>query len=251
MKLKSLLLRIGIAVIITVAGVYAYWSKAPVAEISFPLGNVFVIASGQNKMAKAGFKEKLYNGDKVKTGPGARCEIKYNDGSVVRIAEQSILTINHAVISKKGKNVESSLSFGSIWANIKKLASRTDSWLLRGPSAVVAVRGTVYRMDVGKDSSSAVYVYKGSVNVAPPSWNPQGLGQGAVKGKKPTYVAGPTQVQGPHQVSLKEWVEIVKAQQRIIVKPDGSYQKADFDPKADAKSSWVQWNLERDKLLKR
>ena len=253
MKIKTLIILLAVTASAMAAGMYAYWDTSPVAEISFPMGNVFVIAKGHNKMAKAGFKEKLFAGDKVKTGPGARCEIKYKDASIVRIDAQSIYTINNAALTQKNKKVESSLSFGRLWANIKKLASSTDHWLLRGPSAVVAVRGTVYRMDVDKDSTSSVYVYNGSVNVAPPGWTPQGVKSGTSgnKLKKPHYVPGPTKVQGPHQVSLKEWVEIVKAQQRIVVKSDGSYQKADFDPKADAKSSWVQWNLERDKLLKR
>ena len=39
-------------------------------------------------------------------------------------------------------------------------------------------------------------------------------------------------------------------QQQIIVKPDGSYQKSDFNLAQDAQSSWVKWNLERDKLIK-
>ena len=64
------------------------------------------------------------------------------------------------------------------------------------------------------------------------------------------YVQGPQQVQGPKQVTLEEWVEIVKAQQQIVIKPDGSYQKSDFNLAEDSKNSWVKWNQERDKLLK-
>jgi hypothetical protein len=66
---------------------------------------------------------------------------------------------------------------------------------------------------------------------------------------KPTEVQGPVEVQGPREVSMEEWYEIVKAQQQILIKPDGSYQKSDFNLADDAKSSWVKWNMERDKLL--
>jgi hypothetical protein len=49
---------------------------------------------------------------------------------------------------------------------------------------------------------------------------------------------------------MREWFEIVKAQQQIVVRPDGSYAKSDFNPVEDAKLDWVQWNKARDAELK-
>jgi hypothetical protein len=252
MKIKLIGLFIGLVLLSVTISAYSFWDAAqPVAKISFPLGNVKILHKGKKKMQKARFQDKLYGGDKIKTEKGARCEIKYNDGSVIRIDQRSIYTIESAKITKKEKKVESSLSIGRLWANIKKLASSSDNWFLRGPSAVVAVRGTVYRMDSMEDKSAKVLVYSGSVNVGSPSWAPnagskaQGRNPGA-----PQQVQGPSYVKGPSVVSLEEWVEIVKAQQQIIVKPDGSFQKSDFNLVADAQSDWVKWNLERDKLIK-
>jgi hypothetical protein len=62
-------------------------------------------------------------------------------------------------------------------------------------------------------------------------------------------VQGPVQVQGPTEVSLKQWFEIIKAQQQIVVRPDGTYAKSEFNLQDDEKLEWVQWNKERDKLL--
>ncbi|KAA3608777.1 MAG: hypothetical protein D8M58_18745 [Calditrichaeota bacterium] len=250
MKLKIAGLFISLMLISIAISAYSFWDAAqPVAKISFPLGNVLVLKKGKKRMQKAGFNQKLFTGDKIKTEKQARCEIKYTDGSIVRIDQQSIYTIEKAQITKKEKKVESSLSIGRLWANIKKLASSSDNWFLRGPSAVVAVRGTVYRMDTMDDKSSKVLVYEGSVNVGPPSWAP-GAGTQGQKPGAPQRVQGPSVVKGPSVVSLDEWVEIVKAQQQIIIKPDGSFQKSDFDLAADAQSSWVKWNMERDKLIK-
>jgi len=201
-------------------------------------------------MQKAGFNQKLFPGDKIRTEKQARCEIKYNDGSIIRIDQQSIYTIVKVETKGEEKQVESSLTIGSLWANIKKLVHKADNWLLRSPTAVVAVRGTVYRMDATDDNSSKVLVYDGSVSVAPPTWSPGGAQGNQQGGGAPKYVQGPQQVQGPKQVTLEEWVEIVKAQQQIIVKPDGSYQKSDFNLVEDSKNSWVKWNMERDKLIK-
>lgn len=250
MKTKIIILTASLLIAAVSVSAYNFWQDKSVAKISFPLGNVLVLKKGEKKMQKASFNQNLYSGDKVRTEKQARCEIKYNDGSIIRIDQQSIYTIEKVQESSKQKEVESTLSIGSLWANIKKLASDADNWLLRSPSAVVAVRGTIYRMDTAEDKSSKVLVYDGSVNVAPPTWSPGGAQGQNQQGGKPHYVQGPQQVQGPKQVTLEEWVEIVKAQQQIIVKPDGSYQKSDFNLAEDSQSSWVKWNLERDKLIK-
>ena len=72
---------------------------------------------------------------------------------------------------------------------------------------------------------------------------------GAVPGP-PRQVQGPTQVAGPTEVSMQQWIEIVKAQQQIVVRPDGSYARSDFSLQEDEKLDWVQWNKERDAQLK-
>jgi hypothetical protein len=167
----------------------------------------------------------------------------------VRIDEQSIYTVEKAVMTKKSRDVESDLSIGKLWANVKKVVGNKDSWKLKSPAAVVAVRGTIYRMNAGADSSTQVLVYDGNVGVSPNlEAKTSGLGAVPVPGK-PVQVQGPTQVQGPHQVSMQEWFEIVKAQQQIIIRPDGSYVKSDFNLSDDTKLEWVRWNQERDKLL--
>lgn len=249
MKIKLIVFLCLLLLSSLIMSAYMFLEEDHVAKISFPLGNVLVVPKGSTKMQKAGFNQKLFSGDKIRTQKQARCEIKYNDGSIVRIDQESIYTIINYKANKDQKKVESFLSIGKLWANIKKMAKQSDNWLLRGPSAVVAVRGTVYRMDANEDSSSQVLVYEGSVNVAPPGWNPAGSQGQKQPGQKPGYVQGPSVVAGPKQVTLEEWVEIVKAQQQITVQPDGSFKKSEFDLAEDAKSSWVQWNKERDKLI--
>jgi len=215
-----------------------------VGKVSFPLGNVLVLNQGETRFRKATFNMPVKNGDKVETKKQSRCEITYHDGSIVRIDERSIYTIEKATITDDKKEVESSLSIGKLWANLKKLIRGKDSWKLKSPAAVVAVRGTVYRMNAGADSSTQVLVYDGQVDVRPAAGAGQS-GMGAVPGP-PRQVQAPTQVAGPTQVSMQQWFEIIKAQQQIVVRPDGSYAKSDFNPLEDDKLDWVQWNKKRD-----
>jgi hypothetical protein len=216
-----------------------------VGKISFPLGNVLVLSQGETRFRKATFNMPVVNGDKVETKKQSRCEITYNDGSIIRIDEQSIYTIEKATIAEDKKEVESSLSIGKLWANLKKLIRGKDSWKLKSPAAVVAVRGTVYRMNAGVDSSTQVLVYDGQVDVRPAVAGAGQSGMGAVPGP-PRQVQAPTQVAGPTQVSMQQWFEIIKAQQQIVVRLDGSYAKSDFNPLEDDKLDWVQWNKKRD-----
>ncbi len=219
--------------------------QSSVGKVSFPLGNVLVLSKGETRFRKATFNMPVKNGDKVETKKQSRCEITYNDGSIIRIDERSIYTIEKATITDDKKEVESSLSIGKLWANLKKLIRGKDSWKLKSPAAVVAVRGTIYRMNAGADSSTQVLVYEGQVDVRPATFGAGQSGLGAVPGP-PRQIQAPTQVAGPTQVSMRQWFEIIKAQQQIVVRPDGSYAKSDFNLQEDEKLDWVQWNKKRD-----
>jgi hypothetical protein len=201
--------------------------QSSVGKVSFPLGNVLVLSKGETRFRKATFNMPVKNGDKVETKKQSRCEITYNDGSIIRIDERSIYTIEKATITDDKKEVESSLSIGKLWANLKKLIRGRDSWKLKSPAAVVAVRGTIYRMNAGADSSTQVLVYEGQVDVRPATFGAGQSGLGAAPGP-PRQIQAPTQVAGPTQVSMRQWFEIIKAQQQIVVRPDGSYAKSDL-----------------------
>ncbi|MEE9119269.1 MAG: FecR family protein, partial [Calditrichia bacterium] len=138
-----------------------------VGKITFPLGNVLLLTKGATRYQKVYLNMPVKNGDKIETKKTARCEITFNDKSVVRIDEQTIYTIEKVNITSEKKEVSSFLFLGKLWANVKKLISSKDSWRLKSPSAVVAVRGTVYRMNAGADSSSQVLVHEGNATVSP------------------------------------------------------------------------------------
>jgi hypothetical protein len=104
-------------------------------------------------------------------------------------------------------------------------------------------------MNAGADSSTQVLVYDGNVAVSPAAPAGQGSMGAVPPGGPPRQVSGPSQVAGPSQVSMETWFEIVKAQQQIVVRPDGTYAKSEFNLQEDAKLDWVKWNKERDKAL--
>jgi hypothetical protein len=204
-----------------------------------------------NKDATKG--SSLKKGDSVKkdqeirVAAKSRIELRFPDGTVMRLSEKSRLKMNEIAFNKQtqGKNVKVDLAVGKLWAKVKKLTTPDSSVEVKTSNAVAGVRGTVYRVNVDEDQSALVKVYDGEVYVANP---PRDAMKPGDKVTEPHPVAGPHEVPPPmHEVSMEEWTVIVKAMQQISISPQGvASQPQDFDPKADA-DDWVMWNLERDK----
>lgn len=230
--------------------------KEPIGKITYPLNRVYVIRAGSTDLIMATYNMDVFPGDKIETKKESRCEITLKNGDVVRVDENSIYTLENVEVSEKTVRAESFLSVGRIWSNIRKLFSKGDYFKIKSPAAVIAVRGTVYRVNANPDSTTEVYVYEGKVAVSPyragvgqQEWQP--VSPGEKRQEERRVVAPPRPVQGPKEVSVEEWFEIVMAQQHIRVNPDGTYQKDEFDPQKDAELDWVQWNKQRDALIKR
>jgi hypothetical protein len=227
-------------------------SREPVGKVTFPLNRVFVIQEGSAELRMAHFNMDVFSGDKIETKRESRCEITLHNGDVVRIDENSIYTLEDIKVTEEKIQASSFLSVGRLWATIRKIFSEDDYVTVKSPTAVIAVRGTIYRVDVAEDSLTTLRVYDGEVEVSP-----QATPTGMVPQKKtgpigpPQDVPGPTDVQGPRDVTVAQWMEIVKAQQQVVIKPDGRFEKSDFDLLEDGKSDWVQWNKKRDELLQR
>lgn len=227
-------------------------SREPVGKVTFPLNRVFIIQEGSSDLRMAHFNMNVFSGDKIETKRESRCEITLHNGDVVRIDENSIYTLEDVKVAEEKIQASSFLSVGRLWATIRKIFSEDDYVTVKSPTAVIAVRGTIYRVDVAEDSLTTLRVYDGEVEVSPQA-TPTGMAPQKRTGPvgPPRDVPGPTDVQGPRDVSVAQWMEIVKAQQQVVIRPDGKFEKSDFDLLEDGKSDWVQWNKKRDELLQR
>ncbi len=219
------------------------------ATVTVVQGSASVFSKGTAAGRKLKRGDSLKRNDEVRVGDKSRIEIRFPDGTIMRLSEKSHLKMSEVKYDKQteSKNMKVTLSLGKIWAKVKKLVTPDSSVEVRTTNAVAGVRGTVYRVNVEEDKSALVKVYDGTVYVANPP-RPAGTPEGGVTA--PHEVAGPHEVPPPyHEVSMEEWTTIVKAMQQISISPDGKPSKPeDFDLKADA-DDWVKWNQERDKQL--
>ncbi|HTG02310.1 MAG TPA: FecR domain-containing protein [Nitrospirota bacterium] len=249
-KRCAYVLIIAAAFLMSPATVRADESGGSQATVSTIIGTakIFKIGSKEGRPLKRG--DALRSDQEVRVGDKSRVELRFPDGMVMRLAENSTFKLNKLAFDKKTdtKDVKVNLGVGKVWAKVRKFTTPDSSVEIKTSNAVAGVRGTVYRVSVADDQSATVKVYDGSVYVANP---PRDAAAQTGKAEQPHEVPGPHAVPPPyHEVSMQEWSAIVQAMQQITISPQGVPSKPEnFDPKADA-DDWVKWNQERDAQMK-
>lgn len=240
------------AVIVAVLSAPGLGMAADEAVVTMLDGTAKVSAKGSKSSSPLKKHDHVKKGQEIKVGERSRLELRFDDGTVMRFAERSVIRMDDLSIDSRSKNkkVRVDMERGKLWASVKKLVTSDSKVEVKTVNAVAGVRGTVYRVNVEDDNSALVKVYDGSVYV-------DGVQKGEAKTAAPTGgftapvpVPGPTQVAPPyHEVSMEEWHVIVKSFQQITISPSGAAsQPVDFDPQKDL-DDWVKWNQERDKQL--
>ncbi len=221
-------------------------------KVTYIEGSVYI------NYSPADLNQVVKKDDLITTHEG-RVEIELSDGNVIRIGENSRIYISE-LHKKKRKKITVKVFLGKLWAKVKKIVKEKDEFTVKFRKGTAGVRGTVYRVNQYSDDSAEIYVYEGSIKV---------------KGEKPVSdkdkkdktgkktkselnrnekheVEGPKEIKGPEEVTLKEWVKIVKKMNKIYIssrgKPD---EPEEFNIEAERKKSWVNWNLKRDKEKKK
>ena len=216
---------------------FAGANRQVAGTVTFMIGDVFV-SPDKTAWVNADFDMKIHQGDQIRTEAESRCEITLEDGTIVRMDENSLQQFEKCMIKKTAKEVSLFLSSGKIWLNARKILSKTDSFKVRTNKAVCAIRGTKFRVDTD-DYQTRISVHKGVVA----TWS--ALFDEA-KPKPDASILKPKPIAGPRPVSMERWVEIVTAFQQITIDSNGKYEKKDFDVDSIMEDQWVRWNMARD-----
>ena len=216
-------------------------------KINFLLGKAGEVRVQQTQSeawVPAALQMPVREGDKIRTQTESRCEIKLSDGSLIRIGEKSLFDFEASRVAKNDRQFHAAVSYGKIWANILSLFGSKEKFEIKSPTAVCAVRGTIY--SVAADSTTRVAVYDGQVDVGPSAGLRDRLQQQAARPGAPQQVPGPTRVPGPYQVTLEQWVRLVEGYQ-MEIRNDGKYAQSRINTALQQQDEWVQWNLARDR----
>lgn len=246
-------------VLILFTGIAFYLSKivsaAGTAKLSICSGSCSVKKKGTTAYKPVAAGTPLAAGDAVKTGAKTKAEVKFPDGSVIRMADNTNVVIKNFSINDAAKTKSTSVNtnVGNVWAKIKKSNYKTD-FKTKTPTAIAGVRSTVYRLVIDEDGSTTVKVYDGNVEVKTWLDAVNKTIQKGIKEKNPSenkkQIGGPKEVKGPKEISMEEWTKVVQKNQQIIIGLGKAPEDpSDFDPEADAKDPWVQWNKELDEQM--
>lgn len=101
--------------------------------------------------------------DVIVTGLQSSCDLKIGD-SIIRIKEKSNVIISQLFKQGKLESVTLGLDVGKMLCKPKKLM-KTESFLVKTPTAVAGVRGTQFTVESDLKKTTRIKVYNGKVQV--------------------------------------------------------------------------------------
>lgn len=204
------------------AGTIAAAHSKEAARVTWLVGEATLKRAGTSLPVRVRMDCKL--GDTLVLAAASRLELRYPDNTLLRLDENSRLVLSNRSAGKP----EPTLVVGKAWANVKKIGQGGTGFGVRTPTAVAAVRGTVFLVEGGPDSSR-VNLYEGKVEVGSAIADSLRRSRG--------------EVSGPSEVSLEKWVMLLRGEQ-IVTRKDGSWTSSKFD--VEARDPWIEWNAQLD-----
>lgn len=212
------------------------------------VGKVSLLEGHATRQPRSGAPEALRVGAEVELGDRIRVQkdgnlkLTLNDSSVLMVGAGSELLIDEAEFEgQERKGFSAKLLFGKVWAKVSKaLAGSESKFEIATERAVAGVRGTIFRVDAAKLLAAArpaaaqttVRVLEGKVAVSArvraPARKTPAAGARPSKGQR-------VQVQGPTEVTRREWEERfveLQARQKVEIGEE-LWRESSFDPGED------------------
>lgn len=218
------------------------------AKFTIVEGNIFIQKNKDKIKVKKGIT--VNPNDKIISGKNAKAEISFQDGSKLRIDK------NTDVIISADSSIKDKYSFlkvlkGQVWASIKNKGE--GRFAIKANKSVFAVMGTAFDVKSETDKTEMT-VFDGSVGVTTNNNDAQlkdkikdlklEIDDNKNNSLQPHQIEKPvTTIDGPKQVSLEEWVEIVK-NQTISIDNQGNATVTETEKISE--DSWIKWNKELD-----
>lgn len=203
--------------------------KSHIGEVDFRLGELSVKHDGSKANEDIDEEDKIFALDTLITGEESKCEIILNDGSTIRINEKSKYVFE-SYTDKPNIAFVGNLLNGESWTNVNRADKNARDFKVKSPIAVAAVVGTSYKM-TSDGQMTNIAVRNGKVNV---DLDTNVKTKYDIKPKPksnsfaPREVGAPKEVPGPYEVTLDEWISIVRGEV-ISVRYDGRYNKFKTD----------------------
>ncbi len=139
----------------------AQTTPAASGQITKLTGRVEVLRKGQTQWGLTAVGARLGEGDEIRAHAGSSAEVELPDGSTLVLAEHSRLVVNQLAFDtqSKARTALFHLVAGKVRAAVAQAAitlvrARQSNFVITTPTAVAAVRGTIY--EVTEDAANRV-----------------------------------------------------------------------------------------------
>lgn len=148
-------------------------ASATSCEVAALVGAAWLVEGSAQHPLKPG--DKVGEGAQLRTGDSGRLRLRCPDGSSLVIGDRSQLTLSKLQMpAGQPREVSLLLQLGLLGQKVAPAGgggsgggASPGRWEVRTPSAVTAVRGTEFLVEVGADEQTAVHVQSGQVAVLP------------------------------------------------------------------------------------
>jgi len=127
-------------------------------------GNVEVFSPEKNTWEKVKKYISIKEGNKIRTGKNAFCDIVMQDGSTIRLSENTEIDITTLKLTNKNQNYKFKINIGKILGLMGKLNSKESSINIHTPTAVMAIRGTDFSVITSTEETN-IGLFEGEVNI--------------------------------------------------------------------------------------
>ena len=159
--------------------------KKPAAVVIYKSGKAQYARAQESAWKEIMIKLGLYSEDQVKTGPLSSVHLQLANMTILRLQPETFIIVNK--VDKNGKDTIFTLQEGRLQAQVESMRKTGGQLAIRTPSAVAAVRGTVFELNASK-KDTGLACHEGQVDVSAQKVTvavPVGMGTYVEKGKAP------------------------------------------------------------------
>jgi hypothetical protein len=143
-----------------------------VAVVDTVRGKAEVLRDGTGAPAALEAGKLVHAGDVIHTGADGAVELRWArwaGGMRIKIGPNTKFTVKRAVRNRTKETEESVLRVdeGTVWVRLRKALSGKSKFEVETPTAVAAVRGTIFQVTVDEYGETRISVWEGTVAVAP------------------------------------------------------------------------------------
>jgi len=118
-------------------------SAAKTGTLTVEAPGVTLLKKGQSKFVKGKTNQKIKTGDTVQTDATGFAEIGFPDGSITRLDNNTVFTLEKLSTQTGAREVEGTVSAGQTWNRVQKLGTG-DTFEQKSNDATAAVLGTAF-----------------------------------------------------------------------------------------------------------